>query len=117
MFYNQDHLRVQRPVTSDGIQLVIDEETNQPLYKVSHLPITALKLLEDRNKTLPKNLKLKIEVIKGMTYQEPAPQQSETEQALLDKVAELEAKLAELSKQVVPPVETKKTVKNEEVKL
>lgn len=96
MFYDQDHLRVERPLTSDGLQLVIDEVTGKPKSKFYHLPLSAKPYLELRNTYLPKNLQQKITVIKGRP---PGPSQEETlMKELAAQKAELEALKAQLSK-------------------
>lgn len=104
-FLQQDHLRVQRPVTSDGIQLVLDEETNQPIYKTFHLPLSAKPYLELRNAKLPKNLQVKIELVKGFVYVPAPPVETEKDkeiEALKAEVAKLKAKKAKNDKESDP---------------
>lgn len=62
MFFNEKHIRVSKPITSNGINPIIDDR-GQIKYKVTHLPFTAKKHLDQRNAKLPSHLKMKIEVI------------------------------------------------------
>lgn len=62
MFYNEDHLRVTKPLTSDGMTPLVDDE-DRIQKKIVHLPLSAKKILEQQNERLPKHLRMKIEVV------------------------------------------------------
>lgn len=94
--FSENHLRVSKPVTTDGVNLALDSEGKRKM-KTVHLPKSAKPYIELRNKKLPDNLKIKIEEIPGYT---PAPVNNEVE-ILKAKIAELEAE------------KNKKPVKNE----
>lgn len=54
---------VKTPVTTDGITLAYDEETNQPMYREMILPLAAKPLLERHNERLPPHLKKIISLV------------------------------------------------------
>jgi hypothetical protein len=85
MFFNEDHLRVTKVKTTDGINPFYDSE-NRVVKKVIELPLTSKKLIEQQNDLLPNQLKMKIEVIKAYN---PAPLPNEVD-LLKAKIAELE---------------------------
>jgi hypothetical protein len=55
-------LKVETPVTSDGINLAYDNQ-QRPLFKTTFLPLTARKELERNAAKLPKHLKPTITVM------------------------------------------------------
>jgi hypothetical protein len=67
-FMLHPHLRVHRPVTSDGINPVIGTD-GRPVQKIVHLPLTARQFIERKNTKLPQHLKVKIEEMPGMVHQ------------------------------------------------
>lgn len=69
MFYSQDHIRVTKPLTSNGLNPQVDGD-GKIRTKIIHLPLTAKKYLEKKNASLPDHLKMKIEVITASGVQE-----------------------------------------------
>ena len=65
MLYEQDHLKITKVRTVDGITPLFDEQ-RRPLEKVIYAPDTALtrKTFDDQNSRLPEHLKMKIERFK-----------------------------------------------------
>lgn len=61
-FFNGNYLRVLTPQTIDGINLAYDAN-QRPIFKETHLPLTARKHLERKNEKLPAQLKKKIELV------------------------------------------------------
>lgn len=59
-YFKGAYLQVTTPVTSDGLNLVYDEN-KQPKVKIHHLPVTARKHIEKKNAKLPPQLRMKIE--------------------------------------------------------
>jgi len=110
-FMLQPHIRVSRPVTSNGINPVTDPE-GRILVKTIHLPATAKRVLEEKNKKLPQHLKVKIEDIPGMVYQPAVDQEKEQLKA---KVAEMSAVAAEVEalKKLVADLQSTKKGTNE----
>lgn len=118
MFFNEDYLRVSKPVTTDGVNLKLNPDGTR-VMKVTHAPKSARKHLEVRNQSLPNNLKMVIEDVKFIPYEpKPVVQVSEEIAKANARIAELEA---ELSKKVVAEMNAKtaktaaapKTVTNE----
>lgn len=71
--FQGDYLRVLTPVTTNGINLVLDA-SGMPVLKESHLPVSALKELNRQNQQKPQHLKMKIEHVKGFyADQKPPP--------------------------------------------
>lgn len=66
-FFNGNYLRVLTPQTIDGINLAYDAN-QRPIFKETHLPLTARKHLERKNEKLPAQLKKKIEVVDVESY-------------------------------------------------
>lgn len=64
MFFTEDHLRVTKTKTVDGINPQYDEQ-NRPVKKVVHLPLTAKKFIESQNEKLPTQIKMDVQVIKA----------------------------------------------------
>lgn len=60
-FLNGDHLRIISVITEDGVRPKL--ENGQQMYKETLLPLTAKKHMEERNRELPKHLKMTIEVV------------------------------------------------------
>lgn len=75
--FKGDYLRVQTPITSDGVSPVV--ENDRIKYREDHLPITARKMLEQKNGRLPTGLRKKIELVSNTvrppikTAPKPAP--------------------------------------------
>lgn len=63
-FFNGDHLRVVSVITEDGVRPKLDG-TGRQMLKEALLPLTAKKNLEERNRELPKHLKMQIEVVRS----------------------------------------------------
>lgn len=85
MFFNEDHLRITKIKTSDGVNPFYDDQM-RPVKKVIFLPLSSKKLVEEQNNYLPNQLKMKIEVIRAYNPQ-PVPNEVELLKA---KIAELE---------------------------
>lgn len=94
MFLNEDHLRITKIRTVDGIMPVFGED-GKPAKKVIFAPNTkdARKLFDDQNTRLPNQLKMTIEKFDGYRP-EPAgdPQVLEMQK----RIAELEAQNKQL---------------------
>lgn len=115
MFSNEDHLRVTKVKTTDGINPVYNDQ-NQQVKKVVELPLTSKKLIEEQNALLPNQLKMKVEVVKAYTpapvtavINEPVPDTQVID--LQKKIAELEARNKELESKPKKPMGRPKKVK------
>lgn len=64
--HGKKFLRVETPITSDGINLKYDEN-GKVQYKTTFLPITAKKEIERNDARSPKHLQKKITVMSGDT--------------------------------------------------
>lgn len=109
--FDQDHLRVLKPVTTDGLNLALDKEGKRRM-KTVYMPLSAEPYLVRRNAKLPDNLKLIIERVQGIP---PAPTvnataEIETLKALL---AQAEAEKEKLIKERQAAKESQKPVKDE----
>lgn len=75
--FKGDYLRVQTPITSDGVSPVV--ENDRIKYREDHLPLSARKMLESKNAKLPSGLRKKIEIVSNnvrpviKTSPKPAP--------------------------------------------
>lgn len=58
-----DYLRVSKPITSDGINLIIKDDRVQ--YKETFLPVKAMKHIERKDAQKPPGLRSKLEIIKN----------------------------------------------------
>lgn len=97
-FFTEDHLRVQKPQTSNGINPVVGPD-GKIAYKTVFLPITAKKFLEKKNAKLPEHLRTKIEVVPGYKPAQVVDSRlSDAEQ----RIRELEAQLAATEKADAP---------------
>lgn len=67
--FQGSYLRVRTPKTIDGLIPKMGYD-NRPLYKESHLPLSARKHLERKNKKLPKHLQHIIEVVDPLPVQQ-----------------------------------------------
>lgn len=74
MFFNEKHIRVYKPITTNGMNPKVDDQ-GRVMQKIVHLPYTSLPFLERKNSRLPNHLKMKIEVIDFAPQIEP-PKQS-----------------------------------------
>lgn len=70
MFFNEDHLKITKTRTADGVTPVQGPD-ERPLKKIIFVPYSKLtmKLFEDQNSRLPTALKMKIEVVKAYSPQ------------------------------------------------
>ena len=108
MLFNEDYLRVSRPITTDGVNLKLKDGKVQ--YKVIHLPKTARKFLETQNANTPDNLKVKIELVPFVPYEpKPVPTVNAELEAKDKEIAELKELL---NKKTVADLQ-KKSAKNE----
>lgn len=66
MFFNEDHLRITKIKTVNGITPQTGDD-ERPVKKIILAPLNkdTRKLFEDQNKRLPNNIKMKIEVVKA----------------------------------------------------
>src|SRR5690349_11285817 len=73
MFYSEDHLKITKPRTADGISALMDGE--RVAKKIIYAPLnpTTKKAFEEQNTRLPNSLKMKIEVVKAYKP-EPVPE-------------------------------------------
>lgn len=87
-FFNGNYLRVLTPQTIDGINLAYDAN-HRPIFKETHLPLTARKHLERKNEKLPAQLKKRIEVVDVESYvpQEETVHEINTEKPKSNKAA------------------------------
>lgn len=60
--HNNSYLRVLTPQTIDGVNLAYDED-KKPIFKETHLPLTAKKYLEIENENRPQQIKHTLEVV------------------------------------------------------
>lgn len=104
--FDQDHLRVLKPVTTDGLNLALDKEGKRRM-KTVYMPLSAEPYLIKRNAKLPDNLKLVIERVQGIppTPTVNATAEIETLKALLAQ--------AEAEKAVLLAKQSQKPVKDE----
>lgn len=65
MFFNEDHLRITKPISINGLSPKIVD--GKVINRVIHLPVTAERGLKEQNSRLPDGLKMKIEKIPGWT--------------------------------------------------
>lgn len=93
MFFSEDHLRITKVRTLDGLSPVSGPD-EKPLKKIIFAPLNkeSKKLFEDQNTRLPTSLKMKIEVVPAYKP-EPLPAQP------LVNVSALEKEIAELKEQ------------------
>lgn len=83
--FDQDYLRVSKPITTDGINLALDNDGKRRM-KIVHMPVTAEPYLKKRNEKLPDNLKLviqKVQAVKTFKAPENAATEIETLRTLL----------------------------------
>lgn len=62
--FGRDHLRVETPQTTDGLNLKYDTD-GKPVTRITFLPLTARNSLEANNAKLPQHLRKKITVVPG----------------------------------------------------
>lgn len=92
MFFQEDHLRITKIKTVNGITPQTGED-ERPVKKTIFAPLNkdTRKLFEDQNKRLPNNIKMKIEVVKAY-HPEPIPQAPSVDvSALEERIKALEA--------------------------
>lgn len=97
MFYNEDHLRITKVKTIDGISPLMGED-EKPQKKIIFAPLNpqTKKLFEEENTRKPNQLKMKIEVVKAYRP-EPIPVTPDPEISNLEKrIKELEDQNKEL---------------------
>jgi hypothetical protein len=75
-----DYLRVETPITSDGVSPVTNN--GQVQYREDHLPLSSKKYLEAKNQRLPEYLRKRITVVSNQAYSttevdQPTSQKSE----------------------------------------
>lgn len=104
MFSNEDHLRVTKVKTTDGVNPVYDSNNNV-VKKIVELPLSAKKRIDEQNDLLPNQLKMKVEVIKAynpppvVTLPDPIAAVPDPQIAeMQNKINELEAQNSELKK-------------------
>lgn len=77
--FDQDYLRVSKPITTDGLNLALDKDGKRRM-KIIHMPLSAESYLKRRNEKLPDNLKLVIEKVEAVkTFQAPTNANAEIE--------------------------------------
>lgn len=102
MFFNEDHLRITKIRTADGLSPVMGAD-ERPLKKIIFAPSNPItrKSFEDLNSRLPTALKMKIEVVKGYNPQvvhNPEPATDAEKEAMKSELSELKAQMAEMKK-------------------
>lgn len=95
--FDQDYLRVSKPITTDGLNLALDKEGKRRM-KIVHMPLSAEPYLKRRNDKLPDNLKLVIERVQAKPLQAPANPNTEIE-TLKALLAQSEAEKEKLIKE------------------
>lgn len=95
-FLNHNHIRVTKRLTTDGINLKVDDE-GRVMTKVTHLPLSAKAHLLKRNLDLPKNLKMIIEDVKVTGNQSAAADNFGHLDAILNQAKEISEKNTQLS--------------------
>lgn len=108
--FDQDYLRVSKPITTDGLNLALDKEGKRRM-KIVHMPLSAEPYLKRRNDKLPDNLKLLIEKVQAKPFQAPENPNAEIEtlKALLTQSeAEKEKLLQERENQKIKKVKDEK---------
>lgn len=94
MFFNEDHLRITKPISINGLSPKIVD--GKVVNRVIHLPLGAERGLKEQNSRLPDGLKMKIEIIKGYTPQPAEVINNDKEiEALKTELAQLRAEKAE----------------------
>lgn len=63
MFFTEDHLRITKPISINGLSPKIVD--GKVINRIIHLPLTAEAGLREQNSRLPDGLKMKIERING----------------------------------------------------
>lgn len=107
MFFTEDHLRITKPISLNGLSPKIVD--GKVVSRVIHLPLGAERGLNEQNNRLPDGLKMKIEKIPGYN---PKPAEVANNNK---EVEELKAEIERLkSEQVKKPMgRPKKLVENE----
>lgn len=113
--FDQDYLRVLKPITTDGINLVFNADGTKKV-KVVHMPLSAEPYLKKVNEKKTDNLKLVIEKVQAKPFEAPANPNAEIEslkKLLAQKEAENEKLLKErngIQTEVKEPAEIKEVV-------
>lgn len=108
MFFNEDHLRITKPISINGLSPKIVD--GKVINRIIHLPLGAERGLKEQNSRLPDGLKMKIESIKGYT---PKPEEVVNNDK---EIAALKAELEQLKAGIAakkPMGRPKKIVQNE----
>lgn len=110
MFFNEDHLRITKPISINGLSPKIVD--GKVINRIIHLPVSAERGLKEQNTRLPEGLKMKIEKIPGYT---PAPAEVVNNNKEIEELkAELEKLKAEkAAKKPTGRPKKVKTVENE----
>lgn len=97
MFFNEDHLRITKIRTSDGLSPIIGSD-ERPEKKIIFAPLNpqTKKLFEEANTRLPNQLKMKIEVVKAYKPEPIVAAPPVDISAYEKRIAELEQKNKEL---------------------
>lgn len=86
MFFTEDHLRITKPISINGLSPKIVD--GKVINRIIHLPLTAEKGLKEQNSRLPDGLKMDIKRIPGYT---PLPAEVvNNDKEIADLKAELE---------------------------
>lgn len=115
MFYAEDHLRITKVRTHNGMSPVINQTTGKVEHKIIFAPLnpSTKKLFEDQNTRLPTDLKMKIEVVKAY---KPEPVQAVVDTSKIDaltlKNLELEEKIKQLEEEKLQASANKQVVEN-----
>jgi hypothetical protein len=72
LFFSQKHLRVETPLTTDGVTLAYDENS-QVKKRITYLPMSAKRFLEKQNANLPNHLKATITEIDAIAQAKQPP--------------------------------------------
>ena len=75
LLLSKKHLRVEIPQTTDGVNLLYDENM-RPVIKTVFLPFTAKRTVESNQAKKPKHLQAKITVVEGDLIEKKAAKES-----------------------------------------
>lgn len=92
-YFTGDYLRVLTPKTINGVVPMTGPD-GRVVYKESHLPVTAKRHLEASNRKRSAHLKHKIELVSAFSPRNEKSRAEVENEALKQKLAELEAALA-----------------------
>lgn len=115
MIFTEDHLRVTKVRTADGMTPLMDPNTEKTLKKIVLMPDNSLtrKLLDEHNRILPNPLKMKIERIPAYKPVPVHPEEKDKGTEVLTlKNLELETEVEKLRAQLAKALEVQPPATN-----